>query len=172
MTCFIDSESVEGLQVMLDALYNYTEKWTLSVNINKTKIVVFRNGGILSDDEKWYYNGLQIETVNSFTYLGVVLNFNGIFSVAKKHVAEQGRKAVFASIKNTKPYMFNHHTLLSLFDTYISSVLCYGCEIWGFHRAPDIEKVHDNYCKRMVYYELGRYPLIVTRKKYVFLSFG
>jgi hypothetical protein len=30
MTCFIDSESVEGLQVMLDALYNYTEKWTLS----------------------------------------------------------------------------------------------------------------------------------------------
>jgi uncharacterized protein YmfQ (DUF2313 family) len=57
MTCFIDSESVEGLQVMLDALYNYTEKWTLSVNINKTKIVVFRNGGILSDDEKWYYNG-------------------------------------------------------------------------------------------------------------------
>ena len=42
---------------MLDTLYNYTEKWKLSVNINKTKIV-FRNGGILSDDEKWYYNGL------------------------------------------------------------------------------------------------------------------
>jgi len=38
--------------------------------------------------------------------------------------------------------MFNHHILLSLFDTYISSVLCYGCEIWGFHKAPDIEKVH------------------------------
>jgi hypothetical protein len=53
----IFSESVEGLQAMLDALYNYTEKWKLSVNINKTKIV-FRNGGILSDDEKWYYNGL------------------------------------------------------------------------------------------------------------------
>jgi negative regulator of genetic competence, sporulation and motility len=42
------SESVEGLQAMLDTLYNYTEKWKLSVNINKTKIVVFRNGGILS----------------------------------------------------------------------------------------------------------------------------
>jgi len=43
------------------------------------------------------------------------------------------------------------------------------------HKAPDIEKVHVNYCKRIlnvktstpniiVYYELGRYPLIVTRK--------
>ena len=51
-------ESVEGLQAMLDTLYNYTEKWKLSININKTKIVVFRNCGILSDDEKWYYNGL------------------------------------------------------------------------------------------------------------------
>ena len=43
---------------MLDTLYNYTEKWKLSVNINKTKIVAFRNAGILRDDEKWYYNGL------------------------------------------------------------------------------------------------------------------
>jgi hypothetical protein len=41
---------------MLDTLYNYTEKWKLSVNINKS--VVFQNGGILSDDEKWYYDGL------------------------------------------------------------------------------------------------------------------
>ena len=100
------------------------------------------------------------------TYLGVVFNFNGKFSVAEKHVAEQGRKAVFALIKNTKPFMFNHHTLLSLFDTYISSVLCYGWEVWGFHKAPGIEKGHVNYCKLilnvktstpniMVYYALG-----------------
>ena len=150
MTWLFYPETVEGLQAMLDTLYNYTEKWKLSVNINKTKIIVFRIGGILSDDEKWYYNGLQLETVNSFTYLGVVLNFNGKSSVAEKHVAEQGRKAVFALIKNTKPFMFNHHTLLSLFDTYISSVLCYGCEIWGFHNTPDIEKVHVNYCKRIL----------------------
>ena len=54
----IFSESIEGLQAILDTLYNYTEKWKLSVNINKTKIVVFRNAGILRDDEKWYYNGL------------------------------------------------------------------------------------------------------------------
>ena len=59
--------------------------------------------------------------------------------------------------------------MLSLFDTYISSVLCYGCEVWGFHKSPEIERVHIEYCKRilnvktrtsnvMTYYELGRYP--------------
>jgi hypothetical protein len=51
--------------------------------------------------------------------------------------------------------------------------------MWGFHKAPDNEKVHVNYCKRIsnvrtstpnitVYYELGRYPLIVTRKIRIF----
>jgi hypothetical protein len=43
----------------------YAEKWKLSVNINKTKIVVFRNGGILSDDEQWYYNQMKNNTYNT-----------------------------------------------------------------------------------------------------------
>ena len=36
------SETIEGLQNMLSV---YTEKWDLSVNTNKTKIVVFRRDG-------------------------------------------------------------------------------------------------------------------------------
>ena len=116
---------------MLDTLYNYTEKWKLSVNINKTKIVVFRNSGILSHDEIMYYNGLQIETINSFTYLGVVLNFNGKFSVAEKHVAEQGRKAVFALIRNTKPFMFNlcYPYLIHILVVYFVMSVKYGAFI-------------------------------------------
>ena len=76
--------------------------------------------------------------------------------------------------KNIKSYYFNHTTSLSLFDTYVGSVLCYGSEIWGF-QTPDVKKVHIDLCKRilnvktstpnvMVYYELGRYPMMVTRK--------
>ena len=47
-------------------------------------------------------------------------------------------------------------------------------EIWGFQKAHNIEKVHLDFCKSllsfkqcttnvMVYYELGRYPLIYQR---------
>ena len=60
---------------MLNTLYEYTSKWSLSVNINKTNIVVFRNGGRIYGNEKWYYNNQEIEVVDSFTYLGVLLNF-------------------------------------------------------------------------------------------------
>ena len=38
--------------------------------------------------------------------------------------------------------------MLNLFDTYVQSILNYGCEIWGFIKADNIEIVHINFCKR------------------------
>ena len=49
---------------MLNALYSYTNEWNLCVNVQKTKIVVFRNGGIVKDT--WLYNGSEVEVVNQF----------------------------------------------------------------------------------------------------------
>ena len=60
--------------------------------------------------------------------------------------------------------------MLSLFDTYVGSVLNYGCEIWGFQNGRDLEKVKLKYLKTLlgvkkntnsaaVYYETGRYPM-------------
>jgi uncharacterized membrane protein len=68
----------------------------------------------------------------------------------------------------------NHETLMSLFDTYISCILSYGCETWGSHQGEDIENVHLNFLKRalkvrrsavncMVYFALGRVPMYVER---------
>ena len=69
----------------------------------------------------------------------------------------------------------NFTTLLSLFDTYVGSIANYGCEVWGAHSAPDIEKVHMDFCKSIlgvksattnavIYCELGRLPLECVRK--------
>ena len=40
-------------------------------------------------------------------------------------------------------------TKLSLFDTYISSIANYGCEIWGLHPAHELERVHLDFCKQV-----------------------
>ena len=45
------SDSIQGLQSSLNYLEMYCNKWNLSVNIDKTKIVVFRKGGILDRNE-------------------------------------------------------------------------------------------------------------------------
>lgn len=61
---------------------------------------------------------------------------------------------------------------LSLFDTMITPILIYGCEIWGTENVSILEKLHLKYCKYvlgvspstttcMVYGETGRMPISV-----------
>lgn len=171
----IFAQSAADLQSMLNTLENYTEKWSLTVNVNKTKIMVFRNGGILRTEDVWFYKCEQIEVVNSFCYLGLLLNYNGKFHVTQKQLSLQCMKALFALKRKCCNMSLNFTTLLSLFDTYVGSIAYYGCEVWGFHSAPDIEKIHLNYCKNIlnvkrgtsnavIYCELGRMPLQCIRK--------
>ena len=47
------SDTPQGLQQSLIKLQQYCETWNLFVNVDMTKIMVFRIGGILSRDEKW-----------------------------------------------------------------------------------------------------------------------
>ena len=173
------AESPEGLQQNINALLNYTMKWDLTVNTNKTKIVVFRNGGKIRKNEKWFYNGYELEVVNEFNYLGLLFFYNGKFSRAQKRAAEQGRKALFYILNVCNKNFFNIETMLSVFDTYVNSVLSYGAEVWGFHTGQDVEKIHIQFCKKIlgvrkgtcndfVYSDLGRFPLQIIRKLRIF----
>ena len=62
-----------------------------------------------------------------------------------------------------------------LFDVLVGSVLNYGAEIWGYHKAGDVEKLHTKFCRYLLnvrkstniiglYGELGRFPLIILRQ--------
>lgn len=42
------------LQRMLDALIEYCDMRNLEVNLDKTKAMVFQNGGIVKCNEKWW----------------------------------------------------------------------------------------------------------------------
>lgn len=81
-----------GLQSMLNTINEYTIEWDLNVNVSKPKVVIFRNGGKISDLASWSYNEQKLEVVNTFKYLGMLFNFNGKFLQTQKYVADQGRK--------------------------------------------------------------------------------
>lgn len=146
----------------------------LYINLAKTKIVVFRNKGSVKPDEKWFLNGDKIEISDQFIYLGMLFCFNGTFLQSQKMLSNQGRNAVLNMYSKIKNDYYNYETLLSLFDTYVSCIINYGCEVWGSHKGEDIEKVHLNFLKLtlkarkstvnyMVYFELGRFPMYIER---------
>ena len=71
----IFADSPEGLQKMLNSVHSYTDEWSLRVNVEKTKVVVFRNGGKIHHNEHWIYDNVGLEIVNEFKYLGLLFIF-------------------------------------------------------------------------------------------------
>ena len=168
------AESAEALQSLLDSLSNWTKDYGLKVNVAKTKVLVFRTSWQL-DQDRFYFDGNNVEIVNTFSYLGLLLNYNGKFNVTQKHIAALGKKSLFCLMKEVKKHNFNIKTLISLFDTYVSPVLNYCGELWGYVKAQDIERVQTMFLKRilgvkrstsndLVYCETGRIPLSVNRQ--------
>ena len=101
MTVF--PETAEGLQKGLDILGSYCNRWKITVNIEKTKIMVFRKGGIFPRDMRFLYNDQEMEIVKSFSYLGIVFTPWGSFSNAQTTLAGQAKKAVF----KLNSYLYN-----------------------------------------------------------------
>ena len=64
----------------------------------------------LTGHVNWTYDGKNIEVVDQFNYLGMLFNYNGKFTQTQRHVAEQGRKALFAISSTLKNFNFNLET--------------------------------------------------------------
>ena len=101
---------------------------------------------------------------------------NRHFALAKKHVVEQARKALFGLYKKIRNLDLSIDCQLKLFDHTIVPILTHGCETWGFGDLSLIEKVQTDFFKHilkvkrstphvMLYGELGRYPLSIVIKK-------
>ena len=165
----IFAESPEGMQNNSNILEMYCKKWNSTVNTNKTKVMIFQKRGRISQQYKWYYNGVELEFTNAYSYLGIVFTPNGNFIKAQTKLAEQASKAMFSLFKYISKFRnLSVAILLKLFDKLIVPILCYSCEVWGFNKAKDIERVHLKFCKYIlkmktstlnenVYGEVGRY---------------
>ena len=172
----IFSETREGLQKGLDDLNDYCKKWGISVNIPKTKIVVFRKGGCLGVDDRWQLDGIYLEVVSAFKYLGIWLGTTGSFSKCASELSNSARRALFA----LKTYFSKNTEILprvqmNLFNSMVLPILFYGSEVWGLCKADPIEVFYLSFLKSMlrvktsttniyVYGELGVFPLYVERQ--------
>ena len=171
------SHSKKGLQNGLNGLEKYCDDWGLTVNVEKTKCIVFKKGGKLGKLDQWSYKKNPLETVKHFKYLGFILSSSGSFSKGISDLAVRGNRALFGlkKIFHENPYM-SPDTQISLFQTLVESVMSYSCEIWGFREAEEMEKIYIGFLKSIlgvrkstpsayVHIELGTTPLILKRKE-------
>ncbi len=88
----IISKSKAGLQKCLDQLQKYCERWQLTVNISKTKVMVLSAG--TSQIKDVLFDGELLECVPSYKYLGLVFSSNGNLGKMEDMI-NKARKALF-----------------------------------------------------------------------------
>ena len=112
----------------------------------------------------------ELEIVDSLTYLGIVFRYNGNVFDARKKLVEQSQKSLFAIYKKIRNQNISIDVQLKLFDSLVEPILLYGSEVWGYENLVTLERVHLQFCKRilnlrlstpnfMVYGEIGRQSL-------------
>lgn len=120
-------------------------------DLNKTKIMVYRNGGILQQTEKWFYPGIEIEFVSIYKYLGVYFTPKLSWTKTKEVLAMQAQKAASSVFRFQKQFgFFCPPEVFKLFDSMVKPVAIYGAEIWEYTFSEEIEKIQTKFCKQYV----------------------
>ena len=168
------AETKYELQAALNAMYLYCKTWNLEINASKTKIVVF-NKRKIANKPVFTLNGEILNVVDEFTYLGIIFTHNGSFCKNRIKLLEQGRKAMYSMLKKCRSLGLPIDLQLKMFDTMVTPILLYGCEIWGFENNNAIESLFLQFYKIILgvkkstpncilYGELGRFPVDIFIK--------
>ena len=169
------AENEIELQLALNKVYEYCMMFKLSVNITKTKIIVFSRGKVRRAPT-FHYGTHVVEVVSDYVYLGITMNYNNKYEKAIRKQLDQGRKAQFSLLVKTKKLELPIDIQCNLFEKLVFLIMLYGCEIWGTQPQDMLEIFYRKFILKivylrpstpscMVYGEVGKLPLQVTIDK-------
>lgn len=88
------SESASGLQKALNGLDNFCSSWGMTINVKKTKVLIFNKAGRI-DKSIFMMGKHQLENVRKYKYLGIIFQASGVFAEAKRDLYNKALKAFF-----------------------------------------------------------------------------
>ena len=165
-----------GLRASLRALEEASNALGLKINLDKTKVIVFRKGGYLSSREAWKIYNIDLEVVNAYRYLGYTLTTKLSRELALAESIGKAKQKVIALKQVTQTLGYHSFSVyFKLFDSVVASGLLYGAEVWGGKPQDCVEVPHTMACKKylgikaktpncLVYGELARFPLHINSK--------
>jgi hypothetical protein len=88
------ANSLRALQLKINILRRYFLDLGLTINADKTKVMVFRRGGRVQGCLSFRYGDENIGIVNEYTYLGIVFSNSCLFRKAAETAKSKGTKAL------------------------------------------------------------------------------
>jgi hypothetical protein len=145
------ASNVFDLQNKIDIIISYFNNNDLTVNLEKTKVVMFKYGRERKDKPKIFWDDFELQYVSMYTYLGV--NFHSNLSTSQ--VCSQFLKKA----KNAENLLFNvmwrskirtFASRIKLYHSLVKSMLTYCSPIWCINHVEKLEIFQNNFIRRLL----------------------
>ena len=115
------SDTVINLQNQLNIINQFCSVTGTEINLNKTEVIVFRNGSPLKRNEKWFLGKECVKTSSCNKYMGLYFTPTLSWSSAQEKLASQAKKAFCRSmITCIKDHLVTFHIYKDLFKLFDS----------------------------------------------------
>ena len=138
------SESPAGLQHCIDKAFNFATAKHLTINVKKSKTMVFNHTGKFVRDT-FTLDNKALEPVQSFCYLGVDIKCSGTMKHAMNVLNDKGRKALRPLLCAIARFNIPVTTSINLFHTFISPILLYNTENWSMLTDSALTKYNTDF---------------------------
>ena len=190
------SSTRAGLQAMLGTLERFARRTGLTVNLDKTKVVVFgARAEVVRAEGAFYFEGRAVEIADSYRYLGVDVSCTGSWDPAVQSLSATGIRACHALRQRCAEIgLYDPRLRAELFDSLVIPVLMHGAEVWGAtsrvsmssfgdQERDAFEQVHRSFFRGLlgvrastpgisILGEFGRFPLLVRRVRAISLYYN
>lgn len=145
------AESPIELQDMIKNLEEYCQLWGFNINLLKSKIMIFNNGGgRRARNEIWYMHSQEVEVVKNYKYLGIIMTPKLSLHPQLKErliMAKNSINLTWCNLMRKKDILPS--TKFKVFDCVARSVLCYGAQVWGFKSYDLVENLQRFFVKKI-----------------------
>jgi sorting nexin-29 len=133
----IISRTENELKKLYENIEKSANKIGLYTNIKKTKYMRISRKGGKTNSDKLIIGDKEFEHVNTFKYLGFLIdNENRITSTIRERI-QAGNKAYHANIQLLKNKLIGRELKLKIYKTLIRPIVTYGAEIWTLTKEDE-----------------------------------
>ena len=132
----------QHLQLMLDKVAEWCHKWRMIVNTDKTQVVHFRSRRSRLTQFEFMFNGISLEKVSVYKYLGVYFDEHLSFKNTTSALAESASRAL-GSVRYKLRFLKECRcaTFTKLFTSCICPIMEYGAGVWGTKSFEVLEQI-------------------------------
>lgn len=139
VTAYVDTD-VNLLNSELDKIYDWLAVNRLSLNVKKTKFMVFHYHNKRITEISIKINSIELERVTNFDFLGLTINENLSWKSQTNKIANKITK--FIGVLNRLKHYLPERILYTLYCSMIQSHISYSILTWGFelNRLEKLQK--------------------------------